>query len=161
MGPPQLKRQPLGGYQVAMIDPTDSESSLRQLLREEGFIADDPALAPIWSAYRRFVRVPVRCADDNFLCQWGTYSGAPDAFEFDITRQFAIEEDGEHTGLQQLHCTLIFPKSVGANLNSGNTWASEHPSLDAFLTHVASLPAFAAATQAGIARSSLIHFEDV
>jgi hypothetical protein len=144
-----------------MISSAEAPAALDKLLDEAGFSADAPSLQPLYSALQRFMRIPVACAEDNLLCQWGSYSWAPDVFEFDFTRQFVFEEDGEYAGMQQLHCTLAFPKAIAAGLAPGNCWASEHSSIDAFWAHVETLPAFLAVRAAGPAQSSTIRLEDV
>jgi hypothetical protein len=154
-------RRSLGGYKEAMISSDESQATLEKLLAEARFSREAPRLSALWTAFRRFTHIPVDCADDGFLCQWGTYASAPDVFEFDLTRQYAFEEDGEYSGMQQLHCTLAFPMTVGAGVESGNCWASEHPSIDDFLSYVESSPAFQAARAADLALSSTILLEDV
>ena len=144
-----------------MIPVTAAEKEFDRLLADEGFDRAAPSLAPAWAAFRRFCQVPVQCADDGLLCQWGTYASAPHDFEFDLTRQFSLEEDGEYSGMEQLHCTLVFPAALGAGIEAGNCWASHFDTVEDYLLHVAALPAFRAALRAGVARSAAIYQEEV
>jgi hypothetical protein len=144
-----------------MIPVTGAEQAFKRLLSEEGFAPTAPSLAPAWAAFKRFCHIGVECTDDGFLCQWGTYSSAPDEFEFDLTRQFSLEEDGEYSGMEQLHLTLVFPAALGEGIPGGTCWASDFATVEDFLAHVAALPAFRVAMGGGAARSAAIHQEEV
>mgnify|MGYP000028600200 CR=1 FL=1 len=144
-----------------MIPTTEAKAALETLLAEHGFSMQAPSVGPLWAAFRQFTTILVECADDSILCQWGTYSWAPDVFEFDLTRQFEFDEDGEYAGMKQLHCTLTFPLAVAAGVTPGNCWASEYPSMDAFWEHIESLPAFQAVRAADLALSVVVLLEDV
>lgn len=144
-----------------MTSPLESIAVLQGLLEHAGFSAEHPRFQPLWTAFQQFVAIPVECADADALCQWGTYSSAPDAFEFTLTRQFSFAAEDQITGMQQLHCILTFSAEVGAGVEPGCSWASEFATSAAFCEDLETLEAFYAVSTADAARSFAVVLEDI
>lgn len=144
-----------------MTSPQESISTLHGLLEQAGFSVSQPRFGPLWTAFQQFLEVPVECADVDALCQWGTYTSAPETFEFTLTRQFSFAVDDEFTGMQQLHCILSFPAQVAEHVTPGCSWASEFASPAAFCEDLETLEAFYTVSTADAARSFAVTLEDI
>lgn len=71
---------------------------------------------------------------DMLLFQWGMHdSRQADHFEFDLTRQFTVDDTDGDDGISQLSLTLLFPASEDLRrLESGNRWCHSPADLDDF-----------------------------
>lgn len=144
-----------------MTTPLESIDILNRLLQEAGFSAASPRFKPVWIAFQHFLQIPVECADSDALCQWGTYTTAPDSFEFDLTRQFSFVTGGKYSGMQQLHCTLSFPASAAVGVDPGCSWASEFPTAAAFCEDLETLEAYYTVSTAAVASTFSVSLEDL
>lgn len=144
-----------------MTSPQESIASLQLLLDQAGFVASRPRFGPLWTAFQQFLEVPVECADIDALCQWGSYTSAPETFEFTLTRQFSFAVEDQFTGMQQLHCILSFPAQVAAQVEPGCSWASEFASPAAFCADLETLEAFYTVSTADAARAFAVTLEDI
>jgi hypothetical protein len=143
-----------------MTSPQQSIDLLHALLAQAGFSATHPRFPPVWEAFQQFLAVPVDCAQTDALCQWGTYTSAPEAFEFTLTRQFSFAVGTEYTGMQQLHCTLSFPAQVAVGVDAGCSWASAFDSTAAFCADLETLEAFDTVATVGVAVGFAITLEE-
>jgi hypothetical protein len=125
-----------------VTSPKQAIAILQELLSQAGFSATQPRFSPVWTAFQQFLAIPVECAETDALCQWGTYTSAPEAFEFTLTRQFSFAVGTQYTGMQQLHCTLTFPATIAAGVDPGCSWASEFDSAAAFCADLETLEVF-------------------
>jgi hypothetical protein len=144
-----------------VTSPQEAIDILQGLLDQAGFSARMPRLEPLWTAFQQFLDVPVDCADSDALCQWGSYTSAPEAFEFALTRQFSFAVEDKLTGMQQLHCILSFPAAIGGGVDSGCSWASEFVGGKEFCRDLETLEAFHVVATAGEARSFTITLENI
>jgi hypothetical protein len=144
-----------------MTSPRQSIDILQSLLTQAGFSASQPRFAPVWAAFQQFLAVPVECAESDALCQWGTYTSAPEAFEFTLTRQFSFATGVEYTGMQQLHCTLSYPARLATGVDAGCSWASEFDSTTAFCADLETLEAFHTVATADAAAACAITLEEI
>lgn len=144
-----------------MTTPQQSIKILQELLTRAGFSPARPRFAPVWTAFQQFLAVPVECAESDALCQWGTYTSAPDAFEFTLTRQFSFAVGVQYTGMQQLHCTLSFPAHLAAGVDPGCSWASEFTSPAAFCRDLETLEAFDTVVTADEAVGFAVSIEEI
>lgn len=144
-----------------MTTPQASIAVLQTLLNQAGFSATAPRFDALWHAFQRFLLVQVACDDSDVLCQWGTYTPSPEAFEFDLTRQFSFAGEGEGPSMQQLHCTLSFPRTIALGVEAGCSWASDFPTTTAFCLDLESLEAFEAVRVANHATAFSLTLEDL
>lgn len=88
-----------------MIKVKDAENQLKAMLIDTN--ADN--VLNVWNCFKSFAKIDVECADSSLLFQCGVFNftGA-DLFYFDFVRQFTIEEDGEYSHMEQLHCEFIY-----------------------------------------------------
>lgn len=128
-----------------MIATSHALSTLDRMLAEAGFERSRPDPALAWRVFKGFSAVPVAAATDGLLFQCGTYafSGAP-LFEFDFTRQFTQEEDGEQVGMEQLALTLYFAPTDELRALKTNLWSFGFASTAEFFAAVEALPEFRA-----------------
>ncbi|MDX2059491.1 MAG: hypothetical protein SFV24_16895 [Gemmatimonadales bacterium] len=133
-----------------MIDTSAALARFESLLTEHGFDRARPEPRLAWEAFKAFAKVPVACSHDALLFQTGVYSlSGPESFQLDFTRQFELPEDGQYSGMEQLHCTFHFPPSAAARALATNLWSMNAPSLDAFFGQVEATPQFRAALEMG------------
>lgn len=135
------------------------------MLRAAGVDPDAPALDDVvttWEVYRRFAAEPVDgiapdAEADGVLAQFGTFDwGAGPAFELDMTRQLAFEdEDGEYDHMAQVTCTFRFPANDALTaLSESNLWSFDL-TLDEFFARALALPGFAKVATAGVEPTEL------
>jgi hypothetical protein len=95
----------------------------------------------------------VRCEDvdledngDMLLYQYGTYGfSRPKTFQFNLTRQFSVEESNEDEGISQLQLTLHYPPSSALDPLKANQWCRSLDELTAFEALIRDNDAFCAA----------------
>ncbi|HEX8848273.1 MAG TPA: hypothetical protein VF761_01945, partial [Gemmatimonadaceae bacterium] len=126
-----------------VIATTDTLMAFNRMLAAAGFDMERPDAALAWRVFKEFAVTPVAAATDGLLFQCGTYdfSGEP-AFEFDFTRQFTHEEEGEPAGMEQLSCTLYFPPTEERRALRTNLWSFGFASAAEFFAAVEALPEF-------------------
>ena len=79
---------------------------------------------------------------DELLFQWGTYDwGDGPSFEFDLTRQFILEDEQGDDAIWQLHLTLHFPPDE--RLGDRTEWWSDPESVETFRDQVLADPLLA------------------
>lgn len=95
---------------------------------------------------------------DMLLFQWGTYdSDEGKSFDFNITRQFMIEDCEDDDGMPQLSFTFHFqPSPTLAKLKDGNEWCSTPDDLEEFEAFITSSAAYSAV---GTARPTKVTLE--
>lgn len=77
---------------------------------------------------------------DMLLFQWGAYDfGEGRSFQFDITRQFMLEDCEGDDGMTQLSLTFHFAPFAGLEaIKTGNQWCSTPEGLREFETFITS-----------------------
>ena len=113
--------------------------SLPTLLPEEGF-----HLLLSFYQTQRAEGCDLQSDGDMLLYQWGTYSfsGTPETFQLNLTRQFMLQDEGEPL---QLSLTFHFPPTpVFKALGSGNQWCSTPDNLPEFRNFIQGSPAYQA-----------------
>lgn len=144
----------------------DALPAFRQYLEAAGLTAEDldaqAAVTAMLGFYadERATDVDLDTDGDMLLFQWGTYGwhqGPGPAFEYNITRQLAIELDDDlwadddedededlGEGIWQLRLTVYFrPDEENARLRSGDRWLERPADLADFASWIAGLPATA------------------
>lgn len=144
-----------------MTSPRQSIDLMQTLLDQAGFSASQPRFGPLWAAFQQFLTIPVECAEADALCQWGTYTSAPEVFEFTLTREFSFAAGIQYTGMQQLHCTISFPAQIAVTVEPGCSWASEFTTTAAFCEDLESLEAFDTVARADAAIAFGITLEEI
>ncbi len=126
-----------------MISTAETEPHLEAALAEAGFDHTHPDPLVAWQAFRAFASVPVSVADDAFLFQCGTFSltGEP-RFEWNLTRQFTHEEDGEYAGMEQLQLTIRYAATPELEPVSTSLWSYDCASVAEWFARVEALPEF-------------------
>ncbi|WP_079414266.1 hypothetical protein [Paenibacillus ferrarius] len=97
-----------------MIKLQDSEQKLKEML-------DDNRLdvMNVWNTFKSFANQNVECAESALLFECGIYSfTGEERFHFSFVRQFVVEEDGEYSHMEQLHCEFLYePVEMLKSLN--------------------------------------------
>ena len=126
-----------------MIATSEALAHFQALLNASGFDAGHPDALVAWDAFKRFSRESVACADDAMLFEVGTFSftGEP-LFHLGMTRQFTHEEDGEHVGMEQLQCTLLYQPTPELSALKVSMWSYDSPSAEEFFARIESVPEF-------------------
>ena len=123
------------------------EDLLRRSSKDVTALNAASAVDGVLNFYRdvRASDVTLEADGDMLLYQWGVYdSGQGPAFEFDLTRQFAVDWELDDDALFQLSLTLRFEAAVGASLESGHEWCLHPDDVGALRTFIADSAAFRA-----------------
>jgi hypothetical protein len=124
-----------------MIASSEARDTLERMLAEAGFDSGRPDPIVALRVFRAFAEIPVACADDALLFQAGTYAfTGPELFSLYLTRQFTHEEDGEHAGMEQLHCIIYYEPTAELRALDRNLWSTHCASLDDFFAQVEAMP---------------------
>jgi len=129
-----------GGGAFPEFVPRDSEESFREFGEAAGSVIDTlSAPQAVELMLRHYGTLRARgCSleqdGDMLLFQWGAYDwGDGEHFEFDLTRQFIVEDADGDDGMSQLSLTLQFPPSDALRaLSSGNRWCHTPAGLGEF-----------------------------
>jgi hypothetical protein len=92
-----------------------------------------------WYRAERADDVDLGADGDMLLFQWGTYDwGSGAAFEFDLTRQFIVDDLEDDDAFFQLSWTLLFqPTAASSAIGDGNRWCMHPDELDEFVSFIA------------------------
>ncbi|OMF19720.1 hypothetical protein BK133_29765 [Paenibacillus sp. FSL H8-0548] len=123
-----------------MINVKEAENQLKAMIRNIN--ADD--ILNIWNTFKTFAKVEVECAESSLLFQCGVYNfTGTELFYFDFVRQFTIEEEGEYSHMEQLHCEYTFPPVDELRSLKKSLWSYDtDDNLALFFTTVESLKEF-------------------
>jgi hypothetical protein len=123
--------------------PSESEKAFRRYCGTSGVSLDalsaDAAVRGMLGFYRdvRAEQVGLEDNGDMVLYQWGTYGfSRPRTFQFDLTRQFIVEQSQDDEGISQLHFTLHYLRSSELEKLKGNEWCrtpADVAEFDAFI----------------------------
>ncbi|HEX8211939.1 MAG TPA: hypothetical protein VF584_17315 [Longimicrobium sp.] len=128
-----------------MLAPGATLAHFARMLDAAGFDRNRPDPSIAWRVFREFAAVPVSAADDTLLFQCGTYDfTGREQFHWNLTRQFSIEEDGEHAGMEQLQLTVLYEPASELRPLEVSLWSSDCGSLEEFFAEVEALPGFSA-----------------
>jgi hypothetical protein len=102
-----------------MLEPSEAEPTLRQMLDQAGFSFEHPDPSKAWVVFKAFLEKPIHCVHDGVLFQCGVYDwSGTELFTLDFVRQLTIESD-EFDQTDELHLTLTCPpKSDSASLRA-------------------------------------------
>lgn len=78
----------------------------------------------VWNLFKDYCGINVLCNDEALLFQCGVFNfTGEDLFYVDFVRQFIVEEDGEYSYMEQLHCELTFKPSGSLQNLEKNLWS--------------------------------------
>ncbi len=129
------------------MTPEDTESLLRQFLRDAGVDESHPDLVAAWKVFQRFAVVPVECTRDYLFFQVG--DGHPehglDGY-FDFTREFEMRgpSGDEPVWFEQVHIEFKVPPPLRLGVATITRYSTDFPNLTAFFAAVEQLPEFQA-----------------
>ncbi|NQX67582.1 hypothetical protein HQN90_15780 [Paenibacillus alba] len=87
-----------------MIELHDAEDQLKEMLGD-----NKTDVLDVWNTFKSFARLDVECAESSLLFECGVYNfTGKELFHFGFVRQFVVEEDGESSHMEQLHCLLLY-----------------------------------------------------
>lgn len=135
------------------MPPSDSAPALQRFLAEHRIDIGIATLAEFVGALVDFYQkvafsglAPIAEAD-MLLFQFGIYDwGHGEYFEFDITRQFIVDDEEDDDAISQLHCTARYEPSVLLRaVGRGDRWCKSRDGLAEFKSHIEASPAYLAA----------------
>lgn len=135
-----------------------------EMLTEAGIEPTEAMLSQIWPVFKAFAWLPVHDEDEvQILVQWGTYDFyiGRDTFQFDLTRQFIVNEDGEYGWMEQLGCRFFFEPTPDVATLVGNMWSMDYADLDAYFAAVEQQPAFIQAVALGLPLMTQVRREEI
>lgn len=141
---------------------TPEEKALVATLAQHG--AQEPwgSALDAWRAFKDFARTVELADGTGLLFQVGTYAfEGPPRFHVDYVLQIeSAAADGEHEGLEQLHCELTCPPTPEVDGVETDLWSFAYPTVDDYYAAVEALPEFEIAVRQGSYRLR-VHREHV
>jgi hypothetical protein len=133
-----------------MIVPSDSETKLKDFFASRGLNIETSKLGDIVTAFLDFYEfqpvagLATTPQADMLLFQFGVYDlGQGEIFDFDVTRQFIVDDKEDDDAISQLHVSVNYePTDELRAIGESNVWCKSQDELSSFKTFIFSSKAY-------------------
>jgi hypothetical protein len=122
-----------------MINVKNAESYLKSKIGE-----DTSDIKKVWEIFKDFCKEPVEGEEDKeILFQCGVYDfTGEELFHLDFVRQFTVYDEDEYSGMEQLHCELLFKPTDELSKLETVEWSMDYEDLYDFFNQIENLHEF-------------------